>query len=245
MQDDYDLDLSTGGFEEFDEKDTTVTTIPTTATSKKRNQRSVSFYERVRIHFVECHTDYTDEEYKATWLSSHEMDSIRSCAKSEAGLLDSGVEPTNSTARGLESRTRAGEKLKRGNRLNAYAAVFFEMDSQDQSGFMCEYLIAEAYELYSKPCEKSAREIGKQDATEAMAIYNEGLQDKSSKNDKKKKHTKKPRNNSINLATHFRKTKKRSNGCKPLLTLAPEKGSASSAAAWGILTCQSSNSILY
>lgn len=239
QQDDYDLDLSTGGFDEFDEKDIldhlTVGTNPTVASTKKqRNKPSVSFYERVRIHFVDCLDDYTHDEHAATWCSCAEMDRIRNGARAEAGLLDAGVYPSSGTSRGLEGRTRLGEKRKRQHRLNAYAAVFFELDGQEQSGVMSERLVAEAYALYSKPCEKTALELGKQDAMAAMEIYNEALdtsQSSSSTTSRSKKHTKKPRNNSINLATHFRKTKKRSNhGCKPLLTLAPQSTSASSAA---------------
>ncbi len=219
---DYDLDLSTGGFDEFGKEimdPLTVATIPVATTKKHRKKRkSVSFYPRVRIHDTIGIDDYTEEEQRAAWFSFEEMERIRKCAKSEAGLLDAGVQPKDGTWRGLESRTKLGERTKRRNRTNAYAAVFFEIDSQEQSGQFSEQLIADAYALYSKACEKSALAMAKEDAKAAMAIYHEGHDTQKPKTNKK--HTKQPRNNSIDLATHFRKTKKISVS-KPLVTLAP------------------------
>lgn len=217
---DYDLDLSTGGFDEFDKEITdplTIATIPVVTTKKQhtKQRKSVSFYPRLRIHDTISIDDYTEEEHRAAWFSFEEMERIRKCTKSEAGLLDAGVQPKESTCRGLESRTKLGEKAKRRNRTNAYAAVFFEVDSQEQSGQFSEQLIADAYALYSKACERSALAMAKEDAKAAMAIYHETQNPKTNK-----KHTKQPRTNSIDLATHFRKTKKLS-VCKPLVTLAP------------------------
>merc|ERR1712195_235778 len=69
--------------------------------------------------------------------------------------------------RGLESRTKSGMRRKKHNRTNAYAAVFLEIDYQEDEGTFDEEVIADAYFMYSDQCQVSAQIIGKQDEIEA------------------------------------------------------------------------------
>lgn len=261
---DYDLDLSTGGFE-FDEKEIiarlyeTVTVSTITIATSEPQRRSISFDPKVTVHHVLSLGDYTDEEFAASWLNLDEMDRIRDSALNDAMLLDAGVEAKSITSRGLESRRKEGYQAKRRNRANGSAAVFFEIDSQEQTQSFSETKIANAYSFYSKPCAKIAHTIGKEDALEAMRIYNEddnsasnssasnsasnssvsnsisissclsGSTGGSSSSRSKSSSSKRSHSNNINLESHFRKTK-RGGFRKRLVTLAPRNRLASSAA---------------
>ena len=212
-----DLDLATGGFE-FEEQEiishlyekVTVSTISITENEPQR--RNVSFDPNVIVHTVKSIYDYTDQEFEATWLCMDEMDRIRESVLNEAMLLDVGVQGKSSTTRGLESRTKKGYQAKRRNRTKGYAAVFFEIECQDHDQLFSEQKIADAYTFYSKPCTKIAQAIAKEDALEAMKIYDE---------ESNSCHSKKSNNNKMNYESNFRKTKRRDLRKQRLVTLGP------------------------
>lgn len=124
------------------------------------------------IHEVISRVDYTPEEIEASWFGRDDMSQMKQNAKSEAKLVDSGllVESKDVSIRGLEGRTRDGIRRKRQNRMNAYSAVFYEVEWQKEVEFFDEDLIADAYFFYSEPCQVSAQMIGKRDELEAMDI---------------------------------------------------------------------------
>jgi len=145
---------------------------PLHESSVTRSQR-VSFGAIVTIHEVLNRDDYTREELKASWFDRDDMHRMKENARSEAKLVDSNllVPSSDVSVRGLEHRTKEGMKQKRQNRMNAYTAVFIEIDCQQEDGFYDEDLIADAYFAYSEPCAITAQMIGKRDEIEAMTTY--------------------------------------------------------------------------
>ena len=165
---DTDISLSSQDFV-FDHK---TITAPLHESTINRSRR-VSFGAMVATYEVMSLVDYTHEELEASWFDRDDMRRMKENARSEAKLVDSGllVQGTDVSIRGLESRTREGIKRKRRSRMNAYAAVFFEIDYQQQEEFFNEDLIADAYFMYSESCAMTAQMIGKRDEIEAMNIY--------------------------------------------------------------------------
>lgn len=135
------------------------------------SRRKVSFGAVVSTHEIPNRSDYTADELEASWFDSRDMKQMKVNARSEAKLLDSGVATLHS--RGLESRTRAGRRNKKQSRINAYTAVFFELDYQYDEQIYNEDLIADAYFEYTEHSAIAAHDLAKQDAMEAMAIHSE------------------------------------------------------------------------
>merc|ERR1711935_1322911 len=92
--------------------------------------RRVSFGVMMDIHQVLHRHDYTREELAASWFDLNEMKRMREIARYEGRMIDAGLLTTGdeTSTRGLEHRTRPGLKRKRESRLNAFAAVFLEID---------------------------------------------------------------------------------------------------------------------
>jgi hypothetical protein len=131
--------------------------------------RRVSFAHDVTSHDVMCRKEYTAEEMKATWYDRCFLRQMKDCARSEARLAEIGVlvEGGDVSFRGLEAKTSKGLRRKRQSRMNAYAAVFFEIDSQQDLGMCDEDAIADAYYTYSEPCLTAAHMIAVRDAEDA------------------------------------------------------------------------------
>merc|ERR1712196_158373 len=90
------------------------------------------------------------------------MGNVRNDAKLyEKGIL---TESDDFSVRGLENKTRMGARNRRANRMNAYAAVFFEIECQEQDYYSDDEAIAYAYREYSEPCQSDAEEMGRRDA---------------------------------------------------------------------------------
>ncbi|KAG7354439.1 hypothetical protein IV203_003795 [Nitzschia inconspicua] len=159
--DDYDF------FSEIDSKDNS--SAPLHVTSIQPKHRRVSFSTNVTSHYVMSRDEYTAEEMKATWHDHPALRQMKNCARSDARLFESGVlaEGDDVSFRGLEARTTIGLRQKRQNRMNAYAAVFFEIDTQHDMGMTDDDAIADAYFNYSEPCLMAAQMIAVRDAEEA------------------------------------------------------------------------------
>eukprot|EP00535_Pseudo-nitzschia_heimii_P010504 CAMPEP_0197174808 /NCGR_PEP_ID=MMETSP1423-20130617/1193_1 /TAXON_ID=476441 /ORGANISM="Pseudo-nitzschia heimii, Strain UNC1101" /LENGTH=190 /DNA_ID=CAMNT_0042623795 /DNA_START=59 /DNA_END=631 /DNA_ORIENTATION=+ len=142
---------------------------------ERSRKRVVSFGAVVTTREVLSRYDYTIHELENTFLGSDDMKRMKETARSEGRLLqeDRLLCPETNSPRGLEHRTREGSKRKRQSRVNAYAAVFFEVDYQQQECFDDADAIADAYYTYSQPCAVRAREMAKRDEVEAMRIYEE------------------------------------------------------------------------
>jgi hypothetical protein len=131
--------------------------------------RRVSFSSDDTSHSVMCRKEYTIEERKATWYDRCSLRQMKDSAKYEARLAESGVlvECGDVSFRGLEAKMSEGLRRKRQSRMNAYAAVFFEIDSQQDVGMSDEFAVAVAYRTQSEPCLAAAHMIAVRDAEEA------------------------------------------------------------------------------
>merc|ERR1719491_2923553 len=99
--------------------------------------------------------DYTPEELNACWYNAGDMQRMRTSTRSDAKMIDCGlliVDNRTTSLRGLESRTREGMLRKKVRKLEAYAAVFSEIEFQQEEEFFDDELIADAYFTYSEPC---------------------------------------------------------------------------------------------
>jgi len=139
----------------------------------KSTPRRVSFGAMVAVHDIMNRYDYTSEEKQTSWFDIDEMRQMKLNARSDAKLLDSGVnfQGESSSSRGLESRTQRGMKRKRRSRDNVYDAVFSEIEFQEEEQFFDDYCISDAYFAHSVPCARRARTLGELDAQEAIHIH--------------------------------------------------------------------------
>jgi hypothetical protein len=140
-----------------------------TPQTSSKPRRQVSFFGTVTCHTVMNREGYTAEETKATWYDRSSLRQIKESARSEARLVESGVlaESDDISIRGLEGKTTYGVRQKRANRMNAYAAVFLEIDTQLDFGYVDEEAIADVYFSYSEPCLVAAQMLAVRDAEEA------------------------------------------------------------------------------
>ena len=135
------------------------------------NKKRVSFRPLVAVREVMSRHDYTVEELEESFYDADDLEGMKQTARYEGRLLREGLLPASVSTRGLEHKTRAGSRRKRQSRLNAYAAVFFEIDYQIQENLDDPEAIADAYHRYSEPCAVRAQKIGAVDALQASMIY--------------------------------------------------------------------------
>jgi hypothetical protein len=139
--------------------------------------RRVTFDQMATVFDVMGLDEYTAEEKKASHYNLDDMRRMKETVRSDAKLLDSGLlvqskaNGAGISFRGLEHRTKEGAKRKRRFRLNAYEAVFSEIEFQKQEGMTDEDSIADIYFIHSELCAVDAQMVAKRDAIEAMNIY--------------------------------------------------------------------------
>lgn len=185
LQDSDLLSMSTHDNNElFDEKNAfpPLHEGPITAVPRRHG---VSFDTFETVYDVMGLDEYTPDELGASWFDHDDMIRMKDTARSDAKLLDSGLlvlgdkgadvlQSSSSkeiSFRGLEYRTRKGVMRKRQSRINAWDAVFCEIDFQKQNDFLDEDAIADVYFLCSEASAVTARVTAKRDAIEAMNIY--------------------------------------------------------------------------
>lgn len=133
-------------------------------------QRCVSFCAVVGVHQVLNRDDFTPEERKSCWYDRVDLRQMKEITKSEARLMECGLQQESEDVclRGLECRTKEGARTKRQNRSNAIAAVFFELDGQEDDGIFDDEAVADVYFNCSEHCQVSAQMLGMRDAREAQ-----------------------------------------------------------------------------
>jgi hypothetical protein len=134
--------------------------------------RRVAFFDSVVVYEISNSDSFTPEEIKSCWYDRVDLRQIKENAKHEARLIENGLLQENDDVcfRGLECRTKEGSRGKRHNRANANAAVFFELDTQDDRGIYDDEAVADAYFNHSERCQVSAQMIGMRDAREAQVL---------------------------------------------------------------------------
>lgn len=161
-----DLDMSLSG---FDQAMTDKITVGAPL-HLHFQQRCVSFCAVVGVLEVLNRDDFSPEERESCWYDRVDLRQMKEITKSEARLMECGLQQESEDVclRGLESRTKEGARTKRQNRANAIAAVFFELESQEDDGILDDEAVADAYFNSSEHCHVAAQMLGMRDARDAQ-----------------------------------------------------------------------------
>jgi hypothetical protein len=162
----HDTDISISNHEDVFDKKTSCSPLHERTPSPR-----VSFYPMTMTYDVLNLDDYSNEELNSSFYNPDDMLRMKKAVRAAGKFLANGRLPKHVPTRGIENRTREGMKRKRQARIDTYAAVFLESDTQKKLGMYCEELIANAYSFYSETSARAARLMGKQDELEAMAIH--------------------------------------------------------------------------
>jgi len=134
---------------------------PTSPTSKNR----VSFSSSVLHKEVRHINDFAKEEVAMLWMTMQDYLMIKAVVKSTVAMMMKGesMDEAEWCPRGLESRTRAGAKIRSRAKLRTRSAVLNEQDMQREEGFEDPQFIAMACMEESELSRASARSRGVQD----------------------------------------------------------------------------------
>ena len=171
---------------------TTTTTVTGKAPSPKKFQNKVSFFESVRVKKTLHINDYTQDEIDATWYNEMEVATIRfntklfvqemestkkkkkkNCCKlqhqhqQQQHEEDDEEEETETTARGLECRTKLGQKRKFTLRRMSQLIVLDEQYRQFVMDEIDPDYLALLYKQSCEQCVLEARQLGEQDERSA------------------------------------------------------------------------------
>ena len=137
-----------------------------------QREKSVVFRPDVYIYRTIHINDYTDEEIRSTWYNDREMDNIVSeCVE----IISSSKRPESPSncLRGLECRTKEGQRRRASTRFCAIDAVLDEQDIQWEKEERNPDKIRSNYMTHTRKCQKKAFRMGLEDEKEAMAIHRE------------------------------------------------------------------------
>jgi hypothetical protein len=100
-------------------------------------RKRVTFKDTRRVREIESCHHYSSWEKSASWYNRAELRSMKDEANDEALLLERGLlmaedDDEYICHRGLETRTLVGARRRKENRNNAYAVVFFEVETQQR-----------------------------------------------------------------------------------------------------------------
>jgi hypothetical protein len=159
---------------------------PTNSSAKRRRRVTFANDDSIISEYeVLPRLEYTVQETRSTWYDRYELRSFKDAARSEGKLVERGIlyESIDVTIRGLESKTADGTRRKRTNRMNAYSAVFLEIETQQDLGFVDDDAIADVYYNCSEQCQFSAQMVGLRDAEDAKKCYSCAVEAKFENND--------------------------------------------------------------
>lgn len=133
---------------------------------------SVSFNETIEFVVPTIRrVDYSDEERRATWYDSLEFRSIKTERRRLVKLMEKGEPIDDGDARGLEAKTREGNRRRQMAILNAVSAVLDEQEDQIVRCSADPDALAYIYRMYTKRSEDLAVERARDDQAEAALVY--------------------------------------------------------------------------
>ena len=145
-----------------------------TTTSRNRRRRKIRWSSQVRVQEIRHINNMTEKEIEAQWMAPEEFKTIKNDAKTTVLMMMAGEtfheDDPDFCARGLEFRTRKGNKIRSANKLKARSAVLNEQDLQREEGFHDPEFIAMASLDISFECREQAQKRGEKDA-EAITDY--------------------------------------------------------------------------
>jgi len=149
--------------------DATITTFV-----KNTIRRKIRWSGQVRVQEIRHLNNMSEAEREAVWMSPIDYKMIKNMAKTTVLMMMAGEhiseDDQDFCARGLEFRTRKGNKIRSANKLRARSAVLNEQDLQRDEGFHDPEFIAMASLDVSYECREQAQKRGEQDA-QAILTY--------------------------------------------------------------------------
>jgi hypothetical protein len=137
-------------------------------------RRTISFSFVVQVREVMSIKDYSDEEIKNAWYSVMELKQVKAEAKAilnKIARCESEQDNEEWTSRGLEGRTREGNKEKFQHRRFSQSVVFMEQDQQEANGIHDPEFLADVYLERTMYSQFIAESNGSRDAKEAKDAY--------------------------------------------------------------------------
>lgn len=178
---DCDHDVEESEHDGFDFNEEDEHTIPTTSpiavsgakamattSSKNKRRRKIRWSKQVRVQEIRHINNMPESEIEAVWMSPIEYKTIKNGAKTTVLMMMAGEkfheDDPDFCSRGLEFRTRKGNKIRAANKLKARSAVLNEQDLQRDEGFHDPEFIAMASLDVSHECREQAQKRGEKDA---------------------------------------------------------------------------------
>jgi len=151
----------------------------TTTSTRNRRRRKIRWSGQVRVQEIRHINNMPESEIEAVWMSPNEYKTIKNGAKTTVLMMMAGEtfheDDPDFCARGLEFRTRKGNKIRAANKLKARSAVLNEQDLQREEGFHDPEFIAMASMDVSFEVREQAQKRGEKDAR-AIAEYMRDVQ---------------------------------------------------------------------
>jgi len=153
-----------------------------TATSSKRQKRSIRFHERVQFKTIRHVSEFTDSEIKNGWYDKDDFNHMSDNVSDIAKLISDGETILNGEelcTRGLEHIVEEELADYRAEKMiNSIDAVLDEQEEQWDEGKEEPGLIAELYAEYAKPLLREAHLIGLKDAEQGWKTWDDLLEEK-------------------------------------------------------------------
>ena len=135
--------------------------------TRNRRRRKIRWSGQVRVQEIRHINNMPESEIDAVWMSPTEYKTIKSGAKTTVLMMMAGEkfheDDPDYCSRGLEFRTRKGNKIRSANKLKARSAVLNEQELQQEEGFHDPEFIAMASLDVSFECREQARKRGEKD----------------------------------------------------------------------------------
>lgn len=141
---------------------------------KNATRRKIRWSSQVRVQEIRHLNNMSEAEREAVWMSPIDYKMIKNMAKTTVLMMMAGehigCDDPDFCTRGLEFRTRKGNKIRSANKLRARSAVLNEQDLQRDEGFHDPEFIAMASLDVSYECREQAQKRGDGDA-QAILTY--------------------------------------------------------------------------
>mmetsp|Transcript_23119 Transcript_23119/g.54661 ORF Transcript_23119/g.54661 Transcript_23119/m.54661 type:complete len:325 (+) Transcript_23119:323-1297(+) len=152
--------------------DATITTY-----AKNASRRKIRWSGQVRVQEIHHINNMSQAEREAVWMSPIDYKMIKNMAKTTVLMMMAGEyiddDDPDLCTRGLEFRTRKGNKIRSANKLRAKSAVLNEQDLQRDEGFHDPEFIAMASLDVSHECREQAQKRGVKDAQAILTFVND------------------------------------------------------------------------
>jgi hypothetical protein len=138
------------------------------------NDQECSLHQRLEIiHSIGSLDEYTQEEHSQTWYSRQEYSAIRASYTDLIHRIRNKewiAETEDTSTRGIEGRSRAGEKARREIQIKSMVSVLSEQQRQRVEGRTDPEALAIGYRQYAYHALQAAANMGRRDAQAVVAF---------------------------------------------------------------------------